>query len=112
MLRDLQPSQQRDLERQPFTTNRWGMRDRTTRRRSRAGTLRIALLGPSHVMGNGVADGETFESAGRGAAQPRVRGRPRTSAFEILNFGVDGYSLPQQLAMLEDRVLRLLTPTS
>ncbi len=26
--------------------------------------------------------------------------------FEILNFGVDGYSLPQQLAMLEDRVLK------
>src|SRR5690606_8350460 len=25
--------------------------------------------------------------------------------FEILNFGVDGYALPQQLALLEDRVL-------
>ena len=25
--------------------------------------------------------------------------------FEILNFGVDGYSLPQQLAILEQRVL-------
>jgi hypothetical protein len=88
---------------QPLTVNRWGMRDRDTSLEKPPGTYRIALLGPSHVMGSGVADGETFadyleerlnESAG--AASP-VR-------YEVLNFGVAGYSLLAQLAMLEDRV--------
>jgi len=62
------------------------------------------VLGPSHVMGSGVADADTFpallearlnESAG---AQTGLR-------FEVMNFGVAGFALTQQLAMLEDRVL-------
>ena len=38
----------------------------------------------------------------------RELGTERCQRFEILNFGVDGFSLPQQLAMLEDRVLAVL----
>ena len=41
---------------QPLGHARPGLR----RWRSPPGTYRIALLGPSHVMGSGVADGETF----------------------------------------------------
>ncbi len=88
---------------QPLTVNRWGMRDRDTSLEKPPGTYRIALLGPSHVMGSGVADGETFAdyleerlNQSAGAASP-VR-------YEVLNFGVAGYSMLEQLAMLEDRV--------
>lgn len=87
-----------------FTTNEHGMRDRSYALDKPPGTYRIALLGPSHVMGNGVADGETFESI----VEERLN-RDRGSdgrRFEILNFGVDGYPLPAQLAILQDRVLR------
>jgi hypothetical protein len=88
---------------QPLTVNRWGMRDRETPREKPAGTYRIALLGPSHVMGSGVADGETFadflEARLNASADPSGPAR-----YEVLNFGVAGYSLLQQLALLEDRV--------
>jgi len=84
-----------------LTTNQWGMRDREYTRPKPPGTFRIALLGPSDVMGWGVGDGETFEAMVEAdlnaAAAP---GAP----VEILNFGVYSYSLLHQLALLEDRV--------
>jgi len=87
----------------PLTVNRWGMRDRDTTREKPPGTYRIAVLGPSHVMGSGVADGETFpdvlEERLNQAAGPACPLR-----FEVLNFGVAGYSLLQDLATLDDRV--------
>jgi len=100
---DLQPGASITFLDKPLTVNRWGMRDRDTTREKPPGTYRIAVLGPSLVMGSGVADGETFsdfleqrlnESAG--PASPL--------RYEVLNFGAAGYTLFQQLAMLEDRV--------
>jgi len=102
--RDLLPGRSVTWNGLSFSTNRWGMRDRDYPADKPTGTLRIALLGPSHVMGNGVADGEAFESLveDRLNRERPVEGYDR---YEILNFGVDGYCLAQQLAILEDRVL-------
>jgi len=104
MLDDLRPGVHISFEDQPFTTNRWGMRDRDRSLAKPEGTYRIALLGPSHIMGSGVADDQTIavyleerlnQSTGPGPHQ----------RYEVLNFGVAAYSLTQQLAMLEDRVV-------
>jgi D-alanyl-lipoteichoic acid acyltransferase DltB (MBOAT superfamily) len=103
MLRELWPSRSVLWNGLRFTTNRWGMRDQDYERAKPQGTLRIALLGPSHVMGNGVADGETFEALVEKRLNERLP-NDRYQRIEILNFGVDGYSLPQQIAMLEERV--------
>ena len=89
---------------QLLTTNSWGMRDRERVALKPAGTYRIAVLGPSHAMGSGIADDDTFtrkleERLNRGAG-----GTGRT--VEVLNFGVAAYALTQQLAMLEERVFR------
>jgi len=102
--RDLVPSRSVTWNGNRFSTNQWGMRDREYTLDKPAGTLRIALLGPSHVMGNGVADGATFEALVEERLQREFK-QPRFRNVEILNFGVDGYSLIQQLAMLESRVL-------
>jgi hypothetical protein len=104
MLRDLRTSRQTLWNGNRFSTNRWGMRDRDYGEAKPAGTLRIALLGPSHVMGNGVSDGEPFEAL----IESDLDQHPPAgfAHVEILNFGVDGFSLPQQLALLEDRVFR------
>ena len=67
------------------------------------GTLRIALLGPSHVMGNGVPDGSTFEAI----VEKRLNteySHSNYEHFESLNLGVDGYPLFQQIAIMEDWV--------
>ena len=52
--RDLYPSRHIMWNGKPFTTNSWGMRDGEYSLAKPPGTLRIALLGPSHIMGNGV----------------------------------------------------------
>jgi D-alanyl-lipoteichoic acid acyltransferase DltB (MBOAT superfamily) len=98
LVRDLIPSRNLDWNGQKFSTNRFGMRDREYPVEKPAGTLRIALLGPSHVMGNGVGDDDTFDNV----LERRLQAEGRR--VEILNFAVEGYSLPQEVAMLERRV--------
>jgi hypothetical protein len=86
----------------PFSTNRWGMRDVERTHQKPGGVFRIAVLGPSHVMGSGVADDETFTRM----LETRLNASPdlRPWRFEVLNFGVGSYSLVRQLALLGDRV--------
>jgi alginate O-acetyltransferase complex protein AlgI len=88
---------------QSLTTNQWGMRDKERTRAKQGGTYRIALLGPSHVMGSGVSDGDTIANL----LETRLNASPDLTGtrYEVLNFGVAGYSLTQQLALLQDRVL-------
>jgi len=87
----------------PFRTNRWGMRDQDYEIVAPPNTYRIAVLGASSVMGWGVADDETFE----GLLENRLN-RERVEAvdphYEILNFGVSGYSPFQELFLLERKV--------
>ena len=101
---ELTPSTSITYLRQPLQTNRWGMRDRDYERAKPRGTFRIAVLGPSHVMGSAVADGEPFE-ARLEALLNEAAGDSAASRYEVLNFGVPAYSLVQQMALLEDRVL-------
>lgn len=103
LLRDLHPSRTVSWGRNSFSTNQWGMRDRDYTVEKPPDTLRIALLGPSHVMGNGVPDDTTFEAL----VEKRLNSdysHCDYKHFEILNFGVDGYPLVQQIAIMEDRV--------
>jgi hypothetical protein len=86
-----------------FSTNRWGMRDRDYEQARPAGTYRIALLGQSHVAGDGVGDGRTFEALVEERLNRELA--PRSGVrYEILNFGIGSYSIEQQLLIL-DRVL-------
>jgi D-alanyl-lipoteichoic acid acyltransferase DltB (MBOAT superfamily) len=84
----------------PITTNRFGLRDKDYADQRPAGTLRVAVLGPSSVMGWGVADGEPFEAV----LEERLNSAPLGTgykAFEFLNFGVPGYQPPQELVNFE-----------
>jgi hypothetical protein len=84
-----------------FRTNRWGMRDQDYAQLPPPGTYRIALLGQSYVAGDGVSDGQTFETL----AEDRLNAeRGRRAHVEILNFAVGSFSVLQQLLLL-DRVL-------
>jgi D-alanyl-lipoteichoic acid acyltransferase DltB (MBOAT superfamily) len=82
------------------TINRWGMRDQDYELRPPPGAFRIALLGPSNVMGWGVEDGATFEALLERRLNSERAGQPFPK-YEILNFGVPGYQPPQQLVALE-----------
>lgn len=110
MLGDLRPEAKIVFKGRPLTTNHWGMRDRNRLLAKPEGTYRIALIGPSHAMGAGVSDDETFahflEERLNWTAAPKTNRR-----YEVLNFGVSNYSLLQQLAMLEERAVRFQPDT-
>lgn len=101
---ELRPDARINFYGQVLSTNAWGMRDRERSLDKPDGVFRIAVLGPSHVMGSGVADDDTFTrlleqrlNQGAGASGRR---------FEVLNFGVAAYALTQQLAILDEKVAR------
>jgi hypothetical protein len=98
------PSTQIIYHGEPLSINRWGMRDQEYDQMPPANTYRIALLGPSFVMGSGVADNQVFEAL----LEERLNRENDGSAFaqyQILNFGVAGYSALQELFALETRAL-------
>ena len=99
---ELVPNTQLVFMSQPLTTNRWGMRDKERALAKPTGTYRIAILGPSHVMGSGVSDADTIPNL----LEKRLNASTGSSGmrYEVLNFGVAGFSLTKQLALLDDRV--------
>jgi hypothetical protein len=103
-LKELRPDLRTSLKDRTFSTNRFGLRDRDYEEVPPAGTLRVALLGSSVVVGSGVGDGENFESLLEERlnreATDRARGR-----FEILNFAVGGYGPLEQVVTVEKKVL-------
>jgi hypothetical protein len=103
LLLDLEPSRSVDWNGKPFSTNRWGMRDQDYGESKGPGIYRIALLGPSHVMGDNVPDGQTFEALVERRLNAELTSGG-TCHFEVLNFAMPGYSVLQDLAILEDRV--------
>lgn len=84
-----------------FSVNSWGMRDQEYDLAPAPDTYRAAFLGPSFVMGSGVADNETFEAL----LEARLNMENEGGNYQVLNFGVAGHSVLQQLMVLEDKAL-------
>lgn len=93
----------------PFRTNRWGMRDRDYALAAPPGGLRVAVLGQSYVMGDGVADEETFENLLERRFNRDAIGFP-FGKYEFLNFGTRAYCHLQQLALLESGNVSRFSP--
>jgi D-alanyl-lipoteichoic acid acyltransferase DltB (MBOAT superfamily) len=82
-----------------FTTNRWGFRDKDYEKTPPLGTRRIAVLGPSYVVGAGVKDGEPFEAV----IEDRLNREWSAKSglrYELLNFGLGSSSLAEQAKIL------------
>ena len=87
-----------------LSINRWGMRDHDYEKTPALNTYRIALTGPSFVMGYGVGDDEGFEPLLEDRLNRENAGSPYDK-YEILNFAVPGYSAIQNLMVLEQKAL-------
>jgi D-alanyl-lipoteichoic acid acyltransferase DltB (MBOAT superfamily) len=96
-LRGLQPNMQIQFRGSPYSTNRWGMRDRDYERVKSPGTTRVGFLGSSVVMGAGVGNGENFESL----LEQRFVGENGEKSYEFLNFAVSQYGPVEQVAVAE-----------
>ena len=102
--REIRPSVSGTYKGQAFTSNRWGMRDRDYPLERRPDTVRLAVLGASHVMGHGVADDQVFPTRLEEALNASPT-KPAGLSYEVLNFAVDDYTLPQQVEVLQQRAV-------
>ena len=105
LIMELVPSITIDFNGTQLSTNRWGMRDRDYEQIPAPGTYRIALTGPSFVMGYGVANDEGFDPLLEDRLNRQNIDGPY-SKYEILNFAIPGYSPIQNLIVLEHKALQ------
>lgn len=96
---EMAPSVAADTERGRVRTNSFGMRGRERRLQAAPGTVRLAVLGDSFTFGFGVEAEEAYP-----AVLERLLNKEIGSRFEVLNFGVGGYSTRDELAVLAHRV--------
>jgi hypothetical protein len=97
LLFELRPNTRRVVFGQPFTTNRFGQRDRDYPRAKAPGTFRIALLGSSIDMGWGVGTDATYENRLEDWLNAHAARRGSSRRFEVMNFAVAAYSPMQRL---------------
>jgi D-alanyl-lipoteichoic acid acyltransferase DltB (MBOAT superfamily) len=84
-------------------TNRWAMRDKDYAQEKPAGACRVALVGASRAMGEGVEVRETFAWRLEDELN-KTRGGHGT--YELLNFSVGGYEQILRLMHLEREVFQ------
>ncbi len=97
---ELIPSTRIEFHGATLSVNRWGMRGREYDLTPPPGVFRVALLGPSFVMGSGVADEEVF------SAVLEERLTSPDGAFEFLNFAAPSFSALEELVVFETRSLQ------
>ncbi|MCB0311070.1 MAG: SGNH/GDSL hydrolase family protein [Bdellovibrionales bacterium] len=100
LIYDLKPHLDLTFMRVNVQTNSCGMRDPNRPLLKRSGTYRIGLLGDSFAFGWGVEWQQTFGHI----LEERLNARASNGRrFEVLNFGVPGYSTFQQVALYKER---------
>jgi hypothetical protein len=87
-----------------FHTNRWGMRDKEYEMTPPPGTCRIALLGGSPEVGQGLRDAELWDAALEERLN-RENDHKTARQYEILNFAVSQYTALHRLIAFETKAL-------
>jgi lysophospholipase L1-like esterase len=86
-----------------YRINAAGLRGPEVEEAKPAGRTRVAVLGDSIAFGYWVAEADAFP---RQLAALLEAGRPAAERVEVLNFGVPGYNLDQELEVLRANALR------
>lgn len=84
-----------------ITTNSLGMRDDEPQPEGDDSLHRIAVLGDSFTFGLGVPDNRTYSNALENLLNTRIDGEK----FEVLNFGVSGYSTRDEALVLKYKAM-------
>ena len=102
VLLQMLPNQVSTFRSRKFSTNEWGLRDKSYTKQRIPNTIRIAILGGSPTLGNGVHDEEVYEVL----AEEMLNSRFENDSlhFEIMNFGLAGIQTFQLIHLLEQDV--------
>lgn len=101
---ELIPGIETQIDGHSFSVNQFGMRDlKTVRQQKSHGTIRIALVGSSIVMGYGVSDGDVFSRQLETLLNQDLSDSGRH--IEVLNFGVGKQWAPHRLIRIQRRVI-------
>lgn len=101
----LQPNQAAFHLDAEVSTNSAGIRDREVALVSPADTIRVLTMGDSHTFGYGVKNEDTWprQLARELSGSRAVDGRQ----FEVINGGIEGLSLQQELQFFKEKLSRL-----
>lgn len=99
---DLRPGLDVTFQRVPVHTNSCAMREPERSFSKGPDVFRIALLGDSFAFGWGVEQNKIFASTLERILNEKAQGQRK---FEVLNFGVPGYSTFQEIALFKERAL-------
>ena len=100
---ELNPNQEIRFQGHPLRTNRWGMRDKDYEQTKPASTFRIALVGASNSMGNGVAIEDCYTDVLEERLNAELAGTAY-ARYELLNFSVGGYELTDRLYVATEKI--------
>lgn len=85
----------------PFKTNSHGLRDKEYTVKKPPSTFRVAMIGDSFTVPEGVRIDDAYHSL----LEEWFNESSRSLTYEFLNFGVGGYQLPEYAATLKGKAL-------
>lgn len=100
---ELKPNESINFRGHPFSTNRWGMRDRDYELHKPADTFRMAVVGASNTMGYGVAVEDGYVELIEDRLNAEFAGKAWAN-YEFMNFSVGGYDLSDRLFVATEKV--------
>jgi lysophospholipase L1-like esterase len=99
---ELRPNIEKFAQNAMVRTNSYGMRDRERGMKKADGVFRIAVLGDSVTFGFGVENEETYPSV----LDRMLNETDSRHKYEVLNFGVGGYSSQDEALVLRYKAIR------
>ncbi len=102
ILWELKPGVSSVYKLKPFNTNSHGQRDKEYSLVKPDGVFRVAVIGDSFTMGEGVAAEDTYQAL----LEERFNAESNGQTYEFIDFGVSGYSLPQYIATIKHKAVR------
>ena len=100
ILHELKPNLDAYFKTKPFSTNSMGQRGKEYSRTKPENTIRIAVLGDSFTMGSGLTLEQTYPYK----LEQLLNNTFENQKFEVINFGVGGYSLLDYISMINYKV--------
>jgi hypothetical protein len=100
---ELNPSAEIVFQGHPLRTNRWGMRDKDYEKSPPPDTYRMALMGASNSMGNGVSVEDCYADVLEERLNADLAGKGYAH-YELLNFSVGGYELTDRLYVASEKI--------